>query len=113
MAELVCDGFGPANAIATHVEEKTGRPVRRLKSGEYADACGMFANEVEERKLVHIGQDELTTSVRGARTRPLVDRWAWSRSKSKTDAGPVISCSVALWSMVDVDIANREALMIF
>ena len=113
VVELVCDGFGPANAIATHVEEKTGRIVRRLKSGEYADACGMFANEVEEHALIHMGQERLTNSVRGARVRPLVDRWAWSRSKSKTDPGPVISSSIALWSMVDRDIANREELMIF
>lgn len=121
VVELVCDGFGPANKIAARVEEETGLKVRRLNSGEYVDACGMFADEVEEigqdgkRKsnLVHIGQDQLTTSVRGARTRPLVDRWAWSRSKSKTDAGPVISCSIALWSVVDRDIANREELVIY
>jgi hypothetical protein len=51
--------------------------------------------------------------VRGARTRPLVDRWAWSRSKSKTDPGPVISCTGALYSALDRDIANREELVIY
>ncbi len=113
VVEIVCDGFGPGNTIANRIEEQTGLTVRRLKSGEYADACGQFANDVEEHDVVHIGQDELTTAVRGARTRPLVDRWAWSRSKSKTDPGPLIACSIALWSMVDRDIANREELMIF
>ncbi len=113
VVELICDGFGPGNAIATRIEEQTGLTVRRMKTGEYADACGTFANDVEERDLVHIGQDELTTSVRGARTRPLVDRWAWSRSKSKTDPGPLIAASIALWSMVDRDVANREELVIF
>jgi hypothetical protein len=111
--ELVCDGFGPANAIARHVEEQTRLRVRRLKTGEYADACGMFANEVEEKTLVQIGQEELTMAVRGARTRPLVDRWAWSRSKSKTDPGPLIAGSMALWSAVDRDIANRGELVIY
>jgi hypothetical protein len=109
--ELVCDGFGPANAIADRIEEQTGLDVRRLKTGEYADACGQFATAVEEDDLVHLGQDELNTSVRGARTRPLVDRWAWSRSKSKTDPGPVISGSIALWSAMDRDIANSEVVI--
>lgn len=105
VAEVVCDGFGPANMIADRVEEQTGLKVRRLKTGEFVDACAMFADEVAERQVAHIGQDQLTTSVRGARTRPLVDRWAWSRSKSKTNAGPLISCSGALWAAIDLDIA--------
>lgn len=113
VVELICDGFGPGNSSAARVEEQTGLVVRRMKTGEYADACGQFAASVEEGEIVHIGQDELTTSVRGARTRPLVDRWAWSRSKSRTDPGPVISCSIALWSAVDRDLANREELAIF
>jgi hypothetical protein len=113
VVQIICDGFGPANAIAAKVEEQTGLKVRRMKTGEYADACGQFANAIDEHDMVHLGQEELNTSVRGARTRPLVDRWAWSRSKSKTDPGPVIACSIALWSAVDRDIANREEMVIF
>ncbi len=111
--QVICDGFGPGNAIASKVEEQTGLTVRRMKTGEYADACGQFANAVEEHDVVHMGQEELTTAVRGARSRPLVDRWAWSRSKSKTDPGPVIASSIALWSAGDRDIANREEMVIF
>jgi hypothetical protein len=113
VVELVCDGFGPANTVASRVEERTGLSVRRLKSGDYADACGQFANAVEEGDMVHIGQEELTVSVKGACTRPLVDRFAWSRSKSRTDPGPVIAASLALWSAVDRDIGNRDDLEIF
>lgn len=113
VVEIACDGFGPGNSIADRIEEQTGLTVRRLKTGEYADACNQFAIGVEENGFVHVGDDELTTSVRGARTRPLVDRWAWSRSKSKTDPGLCISSSVALWSAHDRDIANREDLEIF
>lgn len=113
VVEIACDGFGPGNSIADRIEEQTGLSVRRLKTGEYADACNQFAIGVEEKGFVHVGDDELTTSVRGARTRPLVDRWAWSRSKSKTDPGLCISSSVALWSAHDRDIANREDLEIF
>lgn len=104
--EVACDGFGPANSIAGKIEEEIGRKVRRLNTGEYADACGMFANGVEERDFCHIGQEELTTAVRGARTRPLVDRWAWSRSKSRTDPGPLISSTIALWSAAEQDFGD-------
>lgn len=95
---VACDGFGPANTIAAKVEDEAGLTVRRLNTGDYADACGMFVNAVEERELRHLGQDELTAAVRGARTRPMVDRWAWSRSKSKTDPGPLIAASISLWT---------------
>ncbi len=108
VVEVCCDGFGPANTIANEVEEHAGLSVRRLKAGEYADACGLFANAVDDRELRHLGQDELTTAVRGARTRPLVDRWAWSRSRSKTDPGPLVSASIALWSAMDRDVAGSE-----
>lgn len=94
---IACDGFGPAKALAPKVEDAAGMKVRLLNTGDYADACGTFVNAVEEHDLRHIGQDELTSAVRGARTRPLVDRWAWSRSKSKTDPGPLIAASIALW----------------
>jgi hypothetical protein len=46
--------------------------------------------------------------VRGARTRPLVDRWAWSRSKSVSEIGPLIAASLASWSAVDRDVLIRE-----
>lgn len=103
VVQVACDGYGPANKIAADVEQAAGIDVRRLKTGEYADACGMFANEVEERTMRHIGQEELTLAVRGARTRPLVDRWAWSRSRSKTDPGPLISSSIALFVAAEQD----------
>jgi hypothetical protein len=105
--EVVCDGFGPSGAIANRVDE-AGVKVRRLKSGEYADACGLFAGEVGERRVRHIGQEDLTTAVRGARTRPLVDRWAWSRSKSRTDPGPLIASTLALWSASDQSFGDLE-----
>lgn len=100
--EVACDGFGPSSSIANKIDD-VGIKVRRLNSGDYADACGTFANEVDEKRLRHIGQNELTTAVRGARTRPLVDRWAWSRSKSKTDPGPLIASTLALWSANEQD----------
>lgn len=110
VVEVLCDGFGPANSIANRIEEDAGLKVRRINSGEYADACGLIVGEIEERKLKHIGQDELTTAVRGVRARPLVDRSAWSRFKSKTDPGPLIAATIAVWAAAE---ANFGAVAIF
>lgn len=105
VAEIVCDGFGPSAAIARRVDD-VGITVRRVNSGEYAQACGLFADAVGEKSVRHIGQDELDSAVRGARTRPLVDRWAWSRTKSVTDVGPLISSTLALWSAAEKDLGT-------
>lgn len=105
VVEIVCDGFGPSDSIAKRVDD-AGIKVRRLGSGDYARACGVFADAVGERTLRHIGQEDLNASVRGARTRPLVDRWAWSRMKSVSDAGPVIASSLAVLSASESDLGG-------
>lgn len=106
--EVGCDGFGPANSIAAKIEEEAGLKVRRLNAGEYADACGFFVGEVNERRFRHLGQEELNGAARGARPRPLVDRWAVSRSKSKVDPGPLIATILASWAAAEQDFGTIE-----
>jgi hypothetical protein len=105
VAEIVCDGFGPSAAIARKVDE-AGITVRRLDSGQYGQACGVFVDAVGEKSLRHLGQDELTTAIRGARARPLVDRWAWSRTKSNVDISPLVASTLALYSAVENDVGE-------
>jgi hypothetical protein len=105
--EVVCDGFGPSASIAKRVDE-AGIKVRRINSGEYAEACGVFLDQAGEDNLRHIGQDELSAAVRGARARPLVDRWAWSRTKSVSDVGPLIAGTIAVWSAAAQDLGGIE-----
>ena len=97
VAEVVCDGYGPSAAIANRMDD-AGIKVRRLNSEEYGEACGLFVDAVGEKTLRHISQDELTAAVRGAKARPLVDRWAWSRTKSTVDISPLVAGTLALWS---------------
>ncbi len=103
--EIVCDGFGPSSSIAKRADE-AGITVRRVNSGEYAQACGVFVDAIGEKTLRHLGQDELTAAVRGARARPLVDRWAWSRTKSVADVGPLIAGTLAVWSANEQDFGS-------
>jgi hypothetical protein len=105
IAEVVVDGFGPAAAIANRVDE-AGITVRRLDSGDYGKACGFFVDAVGERTLRHMGQDELDAAIRGARARPLVDRWAWSRTKSTVNISPLVAATLALWSANENDVGE-------
>jgi hypothetical protein len=105
IAEVVCDGFGPAAAIANRVDE-AGITVRRMDSGDYGKACGLFVDHVGERTIRHLSQLELDTAIRGARARPLVDRWAWSRTKSSVNISPLVAATLALWAAVENDVGT-------
>lgn len=107
VAEVVCDGFGPAAAIAKLVDE-AGITVRRMDSGDYGKACGFFVDAVGEKTLRHLGQQELDHAVKGARARPLVDRWAWSRTKSNINISPLVASSLALWAAHENDVGVVE-----
>jgi hypothetical protein len=103
--EIVCDGFGPAAAIARKADE-AGIKVRLLDSGDYGQACGAFVDAVGERTVRHLGQDELDAAIRGAKARPLVDRWAWSRTKSTVNISPLVAATLALYSAVENDVGE-------
>jgi hypothetical protein len=105
IAEVVCDGFGPAAAIANRMDE-AGITVKRLDSGDYGKACGFFVDAVGERTLRHLGQPELDAAIRGAKARPLVDRWAWSRTKSTVNISPLVAATLALWSAQENDVGT-------
>lgn len=98
--EIVCDGYGPSAAIARRVDD-AGITVKRLDSQQYGIACGQFVDAVGEDGLRHLGQDEMTLAIRGAKARPLVDRWAWSRTKSSVDISPLVAATLAHWSAVE------------
>jgi hypothetical protein len=100
VAEIVCDGYGPSAAMARKADE-AGIKVRRLDSNEYGQACGAFVDMVGEETLRHLGQDEMLAAIRGAKARPLVDRWAWSRTKSSVNIAPLVAATLALWSAVE------------
>ncbi len=102
VAEVVCDGYGPAAAIARKAED-AGVDVRRLDAIQYGQACMAFVDAVGEQDLVHLGQEEMTLAIRGSKARPLVDRWAWSRTKSTVDISPLVGSTLALAAAIEQD----------
>ena len=107
VAEIVCDGYGPSAAMARKADD-AGITVRRLDSNEYGQACGLFVDTVGEETLRHLGQDEMLHSIRGAKARPLVDRWAWSRTKSSVNISPLVAATLALYSATVNDVGTVE-----
>lgn len=94
--KVICDGAGPAGALLPELE-KRGVTAEALTSQEYARACGVFFDMVEERKLRHLGTTELRSALKGAATRPLGDAWAWSRKNSGIDISPLVASTLAVW----------------
>lgn len=105
VVEIVCDGYGPSAAIARRVDE-LGVTVTRMDSLQFGIACGMFVDAIGEGKLVHLGQDEMLVAIRGAKARPLVDRWAWSRTKSTANISPLVAGTIAHWSAVEQNLGS-------
>jgi hypothetical protein len=91
---IVCDGHGPAASLLEEAKAE-GLVVKTVTATEHAQSCGRFVDAIAERKLRHLGSAELATAIRGARTRPLGDAWAWSRKSSAIDICPLVAATLA------------------
>lgn len=70
------------------------------KVAEVTAACGQFADAMRQGELAHIDQVPLTAAVNGARTRPLVDAWAWHRRSAQVDISPLVAVTLARWALL-------------
>jgi hypothetical protein len=94
---IVLDGRGPAASLIHEIEER-GVEVDVIGSAEYANACGLFFDTVEQERLRHLGTAEMSAAVRSATKRDLGDAWAWSRKRSSADISPLVASTLALWA---------------
>jgi hypothetical protein len=94
---LVLDPSGPAGALEKDLIERgfSTKPElgeRRLlivTAREYAQACGALVDDIVNDRIRHADRPELNTAVRGVRTKPLADAYAWSRKESPGDITPL------------------------
>lgn len=94
----VCDNIGPAASLVPEIEH-AGVQVVKATTQEYAQACGLLFDAVENQTLRHLGTPELGSAVKGATTRPLGDQWAWSRKNSTVDISPLVAATLAVWGL--------------
>jgi hypothetical protein len=103
------DAKGPAGSLLLDlakagiaIPENPDRPRRGdlalLTAQDVAAACGQLADAVVQGTLRHIGQEQMETAIRGAKTRNLVDAWAWARRVSSADISPLVACTNARWA---------------
>lgn len=79
--------------------ESVGVPVIRFGSAEVIAACGRFFDMAVGGQLAHLGQDELTAAVTGARQKVLGDKaFTWVRSSSSGDLTPMYAATIAVWA---------------
>ena len=95
--EIVCDGKGLSASMHQAIES-TGVKIRRLTTDELAQSCVRFVDAVSEKTMRHPGGNVLWNCIRGAATRPLSDRWIWSRRSSTVDISALVATTMALWS---------------
>ncbi|MER5356085.1 terminase [Kitasatospora sp. NPDC002551] len=65
---------------------------------DVAAGCGQLVDAVKQGTLRHIGQEPVMAAIRGAKTRPLGDAWAWARRVSTVDISPLVAATLARWA---------------
>jgi hypothetical protein len=91
---VVVDGKACAHLLP-ELERITNFKVRELGTADIPTACAFWLRLVNEKKVKHRGEKELTIALDGAGTRPLLDGWAWSRRKSSVDITPLTALTFA------------------
>lgn len=69
--------------------------LQMVKSAQVPATCAFWLRLVQEGRLLHRGEPELTVALAGAGRRSLGDGWAWSRVKSDADITPLVAQTLA------------------
>ncbi len=98
---VVCDAIGPASSLCLALEEAQVK-VEKINSPDHSRACGRLVDMVNDQTLAHLGSEELRDAIKGAKSRPLGDSWAWSRKNSTVDISPLVAATLALGAAAGV-----------
>ncbi|MFJ6617593.1 terminase [Kitasatospora sp. NPDC091335] len=106
---IALDAKGPAGSLLVDLDKAgIGRPddPERPARGDLAvpaapdvaAACGQLVDAITQRTVRHTAQPEVAEAIRGAKTRPLGDAWAWGRRISTVDISPLVAVTLARWA---------------
>jgi len=108
---VAVDPGGPAGSLLPDLQNAIGAdgkpaklPLVTMGTRDVAQAFGMIydaatAEDVEDRNVTHLGQQEMALAVAGAGKRPVGDGHAWDRRNPATDITPLVACTHALWAL--------------
>lgn len=92
---VVVDGDGPAVSVADELSD-LGITVKRLTRSETAAACARVFDGLADGKIgVRPTSAALDDAAGGVATKPVGDRFVWSRSASAVDVTPLMALTVA------------------
>jgi phage terminase large subunit-like protein len=92
--KILLDPAGPAGALLADLIA-AGVEVQLAGSGEMAQACGAFVNDLTEDRLRHCDQQALNDAVEQATTRRSRDAWIWDRKDTSADICPLVAVTLA------------------
>ena len=90
----------PVSSLSEAIESAVGS-ARTLRMGtqDLGRACGLMYDAVNDRSLVHTGQQQLSEAAKVASVRPLGDAWVFDRKKSPLDIAPLMAAAEAVWAV--------------
>ncbi|WP_052707459.1 hypothetical protein [Streptomyces rubellomurinus] len=106
---IALDVKGPAGSLLVELDkagfvrpqdvEKPGRGDLAVPgASDVAAACGQLVDAITQHTVRHIAQPEIAEAIRGAKTRPLGEAWAWGRRISTVDISPLVAVTLARWA---------------
>lgn len=122
---IVWDKQSPASALenklraaledaGVSLETMDGDLLIPVTSAEFAQACGMLFDEVEQQTFRHRDQPKVTAALQGAMHRMLHDEeWIWSRRLSNVDITTLITVTLARWGSQTQQPTTLEPLVAF
>lgn len=102
-AAVVLDGNGPAASFAAELDRELSPlrvPLVKIGGPELAQACGSFYDAVMNSELRHLDDEQLATSVAGARKSDRGDVWRWDRKDGRSDISPLMAVTMAIHGAV-------------
>lgn len=94
---VVMDAYSPARSLEPGLKQKKVKTFA-LSGNELMQACGGFYDAVIlDSSVTHIGQDQLTDSIMGAKRHAIGDAggWKWSRKRLDSDLPPIMAVTCA------------------
>lgn len=107
----VAVGMARATAASLEVElaklgicrpESADEPARGdlavTSASDMSTATGQMLDAIRERSFRHLGQQELTASVSGAKVKQTTDALVWARRESEADTSCLVAVTLARWA---------------
>ena len=94
---VVMDAYSPARSLEPGLKQKKCRTFA-LSGNELMQACGGFYDAVtQDGNVTHIGQEQLDSSLAGAKRQSIGDAggWKWSRKELESDLVPIMAVTCA------------------